>query len=176
MAKKRKFVAYRRLERPYTRYSKFKKNSFVKAKPVCRVVRYDMGADKKFDFTLNLCSKKDLQIRDMAIESARQTSNRLLEKNLGRGNYKLKMMIVPHHILRENPLAAGAGADRMSTGMKHSFGKPIGVAAQVKKGQKLLTVSVNQANLETGREAVNRAKYKFPCSCTIEVIKNQGRT
>lgn len=172
MAKKRKFVAYRTLERPYTRYSKFKKESFVRAKPVCRVIRYDMGMDKKYEYSLNLLSKSDLQIRDLAIESARQVSNRMLEKKLGRTNYKLKMMIVPHHILRENPLAAGAGADRMSTGMKHSFGKPIGVAARVKKGQKLLTVCVNSAHLETAREAINKAKYKLPCSCTLVIVKN----
>ena len=46
--------------------------------------------------------------------------------------YFFQLRIYPHHILRENPLAAGAGADRMSTGMKCAFGKPISVAARVK--------------------------------------------
>ncbi len=172
MAKVRKFVAYRKLERPYTRHSKFKNKSFVRAKPVCRVVRYDMGTDRKFEYTLNLRSKSALQIRDLAIESARQATNRHLEKRLTKNNYKLKIMIVPHHILRENPLAAGAGADRMSTGMAHSFGKPIGVAAQVRKGQKLVSISVDAPHLQLAKEIINKAKYKLPCSCTIEVVKN----
>ena len=55
----------------------------------------------------------------------------------------MMIRIYPHHIMRENPLATGAGADRMSTGMKKSFGKTIGVAARVHKGQTLVTVNVN---------------------------------
>ncbi|MBI5065636.1 hypothetical protein HZA97_05350, partial [Candidatus Woesearchaeota archaeon] len=44
MSRIRKFVAYRRLDRPpYTRYSKYKKLSYVRSRPVCRVVRFDMG-------------------------------------------------------------------------------------------------------------------------------------
>ena len=172
MAKTRKFITYRSLERPYTRFSKYKKKCYVRARPVNKIVRYDMGVDKKFDYTLNLCSKSALQIRDIAIESARQVSNKFLEKKLGRTNYKLKLMIVPHHVLRENPLAAGAGADRMSTGMSHPFGKPIGVAAQVRKGQTLMSVRVDSTHLELGKEAITKAKHKFPCSCSLAVIKN----
>ncbi len=173
MAKKRKFCAYRATERPYTRFSKFKKMSFVKARPVCRIVRFNVGpAAKKFDYTLALVSKSTLQLRDNAIESARLTSNRLLEANLGKSGYRMNIMTYPHHVLRENPLAAGAGADRMSTGMKHSFGKTIGIAAQVKMGQPVFVLAVNKQNLELGRKALKRASYKLPGSYTIEVIQN----
>ncbi|HLC89113.1 MAG TPA: ribosomal protein L16 [Candidatus Nanoarchaeia archaeon] len=68
------------------------------------------------------------------IESARMTSNRVLEKNIGR-EYHLRIKIYPHHVLRENPLASGAEADRMSTGMKLSFGKSISTAARVRKAR-----------------------------------------
>ena len=114
-------------------------------------------------------------MRDVAIESARLTTNRYLEKFVGKGMYKLKLLIYPHHVLRENPLAAGAGADRMSTGMKASFGKPIGVAAQFKKGKVLMRLDVDAANLEHGKIALNRAKYKIPCSCQI-VIEDIKKT
>lgn len=174
MAKKRKFVAYRSLERPYTRFSKFKNQSFVRARPVNRVVRYDMGSDKKkFTYRLKLSSKSDLQIRDNAIESARLTSNRYLETNLGKGAYKLKMMIYPHHVLRENPLASGAGADRMSTGMKKSFGKPIGVAARIKKGKTLMQLDVYETHVEHAKIALKRASYKVPCGCLLTIEKIQ---
>ena len=83
--------------------------------------------------------------------------------------YHLKINIYPHHILRENPLAAGAGADRMSTGMKMSFGKPIGLAAQVKKGQTLLSVNVDKENLEVAKQALKKASHKLPCSCIVKV-------
>ncbi len=174
MAKKRKFCAYRAIERPYTRFSKFKKWSFVKARPVCKIVRFDVGpVGKKFRYTLKLISKTSLQIRDNAFESARLTSNRLLETNLGKNGYRMKLMVYPHHVLRENPLAAGAGADRMSTGMQKSFGKTIGVAAQVKKGQTIFMVDVNKAGLELAKKAMKRASYKLPGSCSIEIAENK---
>jgi len=171
MARIRKFAAYRRIERPYTRISKYKKKSYIKANPKHIIVRFHMGnKSKKFRYTLNLNSKIDLQIRHNALEAARQSSNRLLEKEVGVKDYLLSIMVYPHHILRENPLAAGAGADRFSTGMSHSFGKPMSVAAQVKKGQTIFKLSVNKGNLLKARTALKRVQHKLPCSCLIETI------
>jgi large subunit ribosomal protein L10e len=168
MARLIKAKAWRSLERPYTRFSKFKRLNYVRSRPVCKVVRFDMGeVAGTFEHTLHLVSTTDLQIRDNSIESARQTGNRLLEKVLGKGGYRFMTRIYPHHVLRNNPLAAGAGADRLSTGMAHSFGKPIGIAAQVKKGQTLFTVSVNKENLPLARQALKRASSKVPCACQI---------
>jgi len=177
MAKKRKFCAYRGMERPYTRFSKYKKMSFVKARPVCKVVRFNMGAqDKDFSHTLCLISKSELQIRDNALESARMTSNRVLENTIGKSAYRMILMAYPHHVLRENPLAAGAGADRMSTGMQKSFGKCIGIAAQIKKGKILFRLDVNKENLELAKKALKRASYKIPCSCQITVEETKPKT
>lgn len=168
MARLRKFVSYRRLERPYTRTSKFRKKAYVRGLPNCKIVRFDMGNVKRdYDFTLHLISKQSLQIRHEAIEAARLTSNRLLDRKLGKQNFHLRIRIYPHHILRENPLAAGAGADRFSTGMSHSFGKVIGIAAQVKKGQELMTLRVNKENLRLARTALKRASYKLPCTAMV---------
>ncbi len=170
MAKLRKFSAYRRLERPYTRISKYRKKNFVRARPNSKVVRYNMGNCKKeFACTVTVKSVIDIQIRHNAIESARQSSNRILEKGVGKANYFLHFRIYPHHILRENPLAAGAGADRMSTGMKKSFGKPIGIAARVKKGQTLCVISVNKNNIEFAKTASDRIRQKFPCKCSVVI-------
>lgn len=170
MARIKKFVTWRRLERPYTRISKFKKKSYIKADANPRVVMFGMGdPKKKFQYSLDLISKEGMQVRDNAMESARQTSNRLLEKTIGPGSYYFKIRVYPHHVLRENPLAAGAGADRFSTGMSHSFGKPIGVAAQIKKGQKLMSISVNKAHIHIAKKALTRAYQKLPCSCIIEI-------
>lgn len=169
MARIRKGVSYRFLERPYTRFSKYKALSYVRSRPVCRIARFDGGDNKEYDYTCNLLSKMDLQIRDHAIESARQTSNRHMEKSLGKTGFNFKVRIYPHHILRENPLASGAGADRMSTGMAHNFGKNIGVAARVKAGQALFTIKTNKENLPLARQALKRASYKLACQCQITV-------
>ena len=173
MVKLRKFVSYRRIERPYTRVSKFKKKAYIKAKPASKIIRFEMGNLQKtdFEYKLVLKSKRDLQIRHNAIESARQSSNKLLEEKLGKTNYRFKIRIFPHHVLRENPLASGAGADRMSTGMKCSFGKTIGVAARIKKGQEMFEIETNKNGLTLARAALRRVAQKLPCSCTIGMEK-----
>ena len=133
MAKLRKFSGYKTIERPYTRKSKYRAKSYVRASPNHKIVRFDMGNPKKtYPVEVQLKVKEPIQIRHNAIESARQSSNRVLEKLLGKTEYHMKIRKYPHHFLRENPLASGAGADRMSTGMKKSFGKVIGSAAQYK--------------------------------------------
>jgi large subunit ribosomal protein L10e len=173
MARLRKFSGYRALERPYTRKSKYRAKSFVRASPPHKIVRFDMGAlSSSFAYRLELRVKEALQIRHNAIESARQSSNRLMEKKAGKTEYKMKIRKYPHHVLRENPLASGAGADRMSTGMQKAFGKPIGTAAQFKVNDIFMTIDVNEAHLETAKSALTRAKNKLPCRCSITVVKN----
>ena len=137
-------------------------------KPASKIIKFVMGNPQKdYQYDVKIVSKEWLQIRHNALESARQSSNRVLEKQLGKTGYSYRINVIPHHILRENPLAAGAGADRMSTGMKMSFGKPIGSAAQIKKGQTIATISVDTAGIDCAKKAAKRAIYKIPCSCSI---------
>ncbi len=171
MARIRKFSAYRSIERPYTRISKYRKKSYIRVRPNIHVVKYDMGnPSKDWPLKLELVSKSDLQIRHNALESARQTSNKVLETTLGKGAYHLKLRLFPHHILRENPLASGAGADRMSTGMKMSFGKAIGTAARVFKGQTIFSLGVDKSQEDVAKKALRRAASKLPCHCGIKVV------
>ena len=133
---------------------------------------FALDPKKKYNFTLKLLAKENIQIRDNAIEAGRLTSTRLLEKEIGKTGFHMKINTYPHQILRENPLAAGAGADRMSTGMKNSFGKVIGFAARVKKGQAMVVISVNTQHLDVAKKALKRISYKMPCKCSIEIIQN----
>jgi len=174
MAKLRKGVSYRKIERPYTRRSKYRKKNFVRSSPHNLVVRYDMGdLKKKFEYTVEVNSKADLQIRHNALEAARKSSNRVLEKKTGKVGFRLKLRVYPHHVLRENPLASGAGADRMSTGMAHPFGKPIGLAAQIHKGQTVFEIEVDKNNIPAAKEAAHRIISKIPCQCQIVIVKNE---
>jgi large subunit ribosomal protein L10e len=173
MAKMRKFIAYRTLERPYTRTSKYKKNNFIRMTPVRKVVRYDMGTTGVYEYDVDLLPNSSIQIRQEAIEAARQTCLRWLDLNVIKGaKYHFKIRKYPYHVMRENPLAAGAGADRMSTGMSHPFGKPIGVALQIVKGDKFMTISVNKNFIEVAKKAFSRATKKLPCTFQILVNKN----
>lgn len=174
MAKLRKFVAYRTLERPFTRKSRFNEKSYLKSVPSLVIARFNMGNPRKqYGYRVQLRVKKALQIRHNALESARQTSNRMLEKALGTSGYSMMLMVYPHHALRENKLAAGAGADRMSMGMSLSYGTVISLAAQLRVNQPVLRVEIDKENLELAKKALHRAATKLPCTCTISIEENK---
>ena len=171
MARLRNFVCYRDHNRPYTRISKYKKLSYIRSKPANRIARYTTGKQEAYPFRVHLVTKDKVQIRDNAIESARLATVRTMEKVLGKAGFFYQMRIFPHHVLRENPLASGAGADRLSTGMAHSFGKAIGIAAQVRPGQELFTLHVPKENVPLARTALKNASKKLPCRCTVIVVE-----
>jgi large subunit ribosomal protein L10e len=172
MGKLRKGCCYRKIEPAYTRKSKRREKSYVRGVPYSKIVTFDMGnLQAKFDYDVQLVSKDDAQIRHNALESARVAVNKIVSTRLGEQNYRMKIRTYPHHILRENPIAMGAGADRYSTGMAHSFGKPIGLAAQIHKGQVVFDIFVNEKNLEIAKKAINQARYKFSIRAQILVKK-----
>lgn len=169
MARLRKWCCYRGYKRAYTRFSKYKKYSYVRARPAIRISRFTGGTQSAFPVKLHLIPRTNyVQIRDHALESARQVGVRKLDV-IGKTGYFLQLRVYPHHILRENPLAAGAGADRLSTGMAHNYGKPIGLAAQVKKGQPIFTVHTTKDRIAVARNALKKASLKLPCSCSVQV-------
>ncbi len=174
MAKLRKWTAYRTLERPYTRFSKYRKKGFVKSRPGKKVIKYDMGSLKagfeQFPIKLVMISRDDAQIRANSIESARVVILRKIEKKYGKDGFYLRVKAYPHHVIRENPLAAGAGADRLSTGMKHSFGKTIGTAARIFKGAPIFELYLQEGEENFGRSALKVASTKLPIRTTIQNI------
>lgn len=174
MAKLRKFSAYRRVERPYTRTSKYRNKSYVRNRPNSKVVRYTMGnKQKEYPYSVKLFARENVQIRHNALEAGRQTANRAMEARAGKGNFRFNIKIFPHHILRENPLASGAGADRMSTGMKKSFGKAVGVAAQVEMQQVIAEMHVEKHHVKAARRALSRFTHKMPCRTRLQTYKGE---
>ena len=162
---------YRKLQRPFTRQSiKVPKKGYIKGVPRPKISEYEQGKKGKYDKTLFLISKQSVQIRHNALESARVSTVQTLEKNIGRGSsYFLKIRVFPHHVIRENPLATGAGADRFQQGMRMSFGKPIGIAARVKQGQRIMEIRVNENDVNAAKKALKQASYKLPAICRIVV-------
>ena len=141
----------------------------MKGVPGLRIHRFEAGDPKKpFDTRLFLLASHDVQIRHNALEAARIAAHKALEKRVGEGNYFLKVLVYPHHVLRENPLATGAGADRFQTGMRKSFGKPISSAARVMENQNILEVRVNKAHETGGKRSLKVASSKLPSACRIK--------
>lgn len=174
MATLRKFKCYRRIKRAYTRKSKYKKKGYIKAVPTIKIIRWDMGNPAgNFSHRIDLISKIDTQIRHNSIESARLVANRRLEEKLTKQFYYFKLRLYPHHILRENKMLTGAGADRMQTGMSHAFGKATGIAAQLRRGQILFTAYVNKDGLEVAKEAFKVMRPRLAGKWKIEFGENK---
>ncbi|RLI97998.1 MAG: 50S ribosomal protein L16 [Candidatus Aenigmatarchaeota archaeon] len=160
---------YRKLERPYTRQSRRKpRKGYVKGVPHPKIVKFETGNSKKdFSSKALLIAEDGVQIRHNALEASRIAANKVLNDSLGDDGYFLKVLIYPHHVMRENPLATGAGADRYQTGMRLSFGNPIGLAARVKPGQKVMEIRFDRG-IKTVKKALRIASSKLPVKCKIE--------
>jgi len=161
----RPFRAYRYFSGPA-----YARREYVKGVPGVRVTFFDMGNPSgDFPVEMSLVAKETGQVRHNALEAARIAANRLLEVKAGRDYYHLKLRVYPHQVLRENPMAIGAGADRISDGMRLSFGQPVGTAARVSAGQKLMTARTTKDFVALAKEALDRASAKLPVPCRIVV-------
>ena len=77
----------------------------------------------------------------------------------------------PHQILRENKQATGAGADRVSQGMRCAFGKNVGTAARVKRGQRFISIKCHPKDYLAAKDALRKAGMKVPSSCTTRLVR-----
>ncbi len=161
--------------KPYTRVAiRVPRKSYVKGVPQPKIFHFEMGTKGNYPLAFHLVIDRSLAIRSNALEAARVAAHKYLSDTLGVKNYFLKVRVVPYHVLRENPLATGAGADRFSQGMRRAFGKPIGVAALVRKNQKIITVYVHEGMEKHAKEALRRAATKLPGSYKIIKEKIAG--
>ncbi len=166
---------YRLQNKPsYTRVAvKVHKRNYIGATPGVRTRQFNTGNPlKKYSHILDLIAEEKVQIRDNSLESTRVGVNRDLTKAIGKENYFLRIRIYPYHILRENKQAQGAGADRVTKGMSHPFGKPIGRAARVRKGQKILSILVSEEHLKPAKTALNKVKSKLSCKISVRVSQD----
>jgi len=149
---------YRNLaKKAYTR------REYMGGVPGSKIVTFDMGnLNQEFPLEISLVAEEGCQIRHTALEAARITINRRLMGSLGRMNFYLKFRVYPHHVLRENKQATGAGADRVSEGMRLAFGKAVGTAARVKPGQKVISLFTFHELEEKAKDALRHGAHKLP--------------
>jgi large subunit ribosomal protein L10e len=159
-------------------FRKIKGMSYTRRKymggvPGSKIVKFTMGnTSKEFPVTIELVNLKEGQIRHNALESGRIAANRLLESSLGREHFLLKIIPYPHQILREHKRINVAQADRFQEGMKKAYGKPVGIAARIRKGSPVLLAKVEENGVDIAKEALKRASDKLPLPCRIFVTKN----
>jgi large subunit ribosomal protein L10e len=159
-------------KQPWTRISiRRPKRSYVKGVPASKIHQFEVGnvaGANTFPVIFSLVPSVDVQLRSNCLEAARVTSTKYLANNLGEQGFFVKIRTVPHHVLRENAMATGAGADRYSQGMRQSFGRPVGLAARVLAGQSILTARVPTGKEALAKEALRRAARKLPAACRVK--------
>jgi large subunit ribosomal protein L10e len=160
---------YRKIEgQVYTR------QEYMGGIPVCRITQFDTGELRKiFPISLSLGCEEAAQVRDSALEAARISAVRVLEK-AAPNEYRLKIRKYPHQILREHKMATGAGADRISDGMRRAFGKPVGHAVRAQIGAEIFTIYTTEAHLADAKEALRKASHKLPIQTRVIVAGIAG--
>ena len=149
---------------PYTR------KQYIKGKPQIKIAKFHGGKPGDFDFCVQLLINEKIQIRHMAIESARLAANKTLEKVTGETGYSSRLRIYPHILLRENKMIATAGADRLQEGMRRAWGKAVSLAARVNQGQCIMEMNVKKEHVEAAKKALSGACVKLPGTPSIKVI------
>ncbi len=164
---------YRKItQRPYTR------RTYMGGVPGLRILQFHSGNKQKHDFpvSIHLVPEERGQIRHTALEAMRITAVRYMDKKAGRENYHLHVRCYPHHVLRQNKQASGAGADRVSMGMRLAFGKPIGTAARIAAGQEIVTIHTYARAIEHAKEALRKVSNKIAMPCHMDVVSHDDRS
>jgi len=173
--------------RPWHCYSKWNRRPFQYKRSASRRREYARGGSQSkiqrywggnknikwqdWELVVGLKVDAQIQISSNALEALRITINGALQKKLGRNNYRLRVRPKPFQKYRENRMLAFAGADRVQSGMRNSFGRSTGVCARVKAGQVICDVGTHIRNLPLVRDRLRIASMKIPCSCQIVVLK-----
>jgi len=140
--------------------------------PASRITQFVLGnKTDKFPVMLTLNSIEKCMVRHNALESARITVNRAMEKKVGATNYRVQIRVYPHVVLRENKQATGAGADRVSQGMRAAYGKIVSTAAELRPNQIIMSIETTETFIEQAKSALRKAGMKIPSPCKVNVGK-----
>ncbi|MFQ6075399.1 MAG: 50S ribosomal protein L16 [Candidatus Bathyarchaeia archaeon] len=152
--------------KPYTQ------KKYIRGVKPSEITRFEFGEDKDYQLKVSLVSLQNGEISDRALESFRVAVRRILTQTVEKAYY-FKIKAYPHHITRRHKALSFAGADRLSKGMRLSFGKVDGCAARVKRGQ---TISYVKGGLNTAsflKQALHEGQGKLPLKTKI-VVRGAG--
>ena len=185
-------------KRPWQCYAKWNRRAFQHKRSAnhrreyarggaqSKIVRFWGGNKEKpfeeWELVVGLKVNKQIQISSNALEAIRITINSPLQKIIGRTAFRLRMRSKPFQKYRENRMLAFAGADRVQSGMRNSFGRSTGVCARVKAGSVILDVACSLKNLSEVRKRLRVASMKISCSSrvvvtmykSVEILKKSG--
>ncbi|MBN3282369.1 RL10 protein, partial [Polyodon spathula] len=150
----------------YCKNKPYPKSRFCRGVPDPKIRIFDLGRKKakvdEFPLCGHMVSDECEQLSSEALEAARICANKYMVKTCGKDGFHIRVRLHPFHVIRINKMLSCAGADRLQTGMRGAFGKPLGTVARVRIGQVI--------------EALRRAKFKFPGRQKIHISKKYGFT
>lgn len=147
----------------------YTREKYIHGSPDTRLVKFSMGEEKPdYNLEITLNANERLLMKDNALEAVRVSANRNLGKLLG-SDYLFQIVVYPHHVLRENKMMTGAGADRLQEGMRRAFGKRVGRAAALVKGQPIVSVKTYAENEGKVRRILKIAASKVPKGAYVDV-------
>ncbi|MFX1390370.1 MAG: 50S ribosomal protein L16 [Promethearchaeota archaeon] len=177
MAHKRPWHCYSKWSRRPFQYKRSanRRREYARGGTQSKIVRY-WGGNKNiswedWDLVVGLKINNQIQISSNTLEAIRITINGVLQKKLGRQNYRLRVRPKPFQKYRENRMLAFAGADRVQSGMRNSFGRSTGVCARVRAGQIIVDIGTHIRNLSLVRDRLRVASMKITGNCQIVVLK-----
>ena len=177
MAHKRPWHCYSTWKRrPYQhKRSANHRREYARGGSQSKIVRYWGGNKdipwKSWELVIGLKVEKQIQVSSNALEAIRITVNSALQRDLGRLGYRFRVRSIPFQKYRENRMLAFAGADRVQSGMRNSFGRSTGVCARVRAGAIICEVGTNLRNLPIVRDRLRVASMKVASHCSIVILK-----
>ncbi|VDO04739.1 unnamed protein product [Rodentolepis nana] len=164
----------------YCKNKPYPKSRFCRGVPDPKIRIFDLGKKKigvdEFPLCVHMLSDEYEQLSSEALEAARICANKYLVKYCGKDAFHLRVRVHPFHVVRINKMLSCAGADRLQTGMRGAYGKPLGTVARVNIGQTIMSVRGKEQHKAQFIEAFRRAKMKFPGRQKIAVSQNWGFT
>jgi len=148
---RRPWRIFREIERPYTRFSYSKQLNKIPGAPSSKLRMQVMGdksrLPKDWKYAGHLISLLNIQISDYSLEAVRVNLLKHLESEVK--NFLFIIRKYPHHVVREHPIVyggTGVAADRISQGMRLAFGRPKYRAAQIYRGDIVLSIYFDNEN------------------------------
>ena len=158
----------------------FPKSRYNRGVPDSKIRIYDTGnklaSVEEFPFCCHLVSYEKEYVSSESLEAARIAANKHLVTYAGKDAFHLRIRAHAFHVLRINKMLTMAGADRLQTGMRHSWGKTYGLVARVKRRQILMSIRTKDKMEKVALRALVLAKSKFPGLQKVVVSKKWGFT
>jgi large subunit ribosomal protein L10e len=150
------------------------KREYARGGSQSKIVRF-WGGDKdtpweEWDIVVGLKCDAQVQISSNALEAIRISVNSYLQNALGKNGFRFRVRPKPFQKYRENRMLAFAGADRVQSGMRNSFGRSTGMAARIRAGSIICDVATSLKSLPIVRDRLRIAGMKVPCSCSVVLL------